>query len=205
MGEGKRRRSARPFDRKLLAGLIAGEERAWTRLVDEMHPKLIGHAISRFRYYGLTWGREEAEEIVQDVWQSSVRAIVGHERATLHRSYFYACVAKRVGRVIGREARRPSVSIYQRCGEDGTLIDVIPVPCDFVDAVDELEQWEDAMASLGETERYVIHRVYFQGATVAEVAAELDITEHQARYIKEQAIEKLRAFFERVGREVPAE
>jgi len=205
VGEDKRRRSARPFDRELLAGLIAGEERAWKRLVDEMHSKLIGHAISWFRYYGLIWGREEAQDIVQDVWQSSVRAIVGHERDTLHRSYFYACVARRAKRVIGRETHRPSVSLDQPCGEEGTLIDVIPVPSDFVDAVDELALWEGALASLDETELYVIHRVYFEGATATEVAAELGMTVHQVRYIKEQAIEKLRHFFERVGREVPAE
>lgn len=206
MGKDKHRHSARPLDRELLAGLIAGEDWAWKRLVDEMHPKLIGHATSWFRCYGLNWGREEAEEIVQDVWASAVRAIVGRERDTLHRSYFYMCVARRAKRVIGRETRRPTVSLDQPCGEDGALMDFIPVPCQFVDAVDELDQWEEAIARLDEEERDVIERIYsIQGATVAGVAGELGMTVHQVRYIKDQATQKLIASFERLGREVPAD
>jgi RNA polymerase sigma factor (sigma-70 family) len=195
MGKDLRKFSARPIKGAWLAGLIAGQEWAWKQLVDELHPKLVRYA----RRKGCSI--EEAEEAVQESWTSAIQAIRGRPRDVLYRAYFYTCLVKRLGK---RRGRQPTVSLNQPCGEEGTLLDMIGVPCKFVDAVDEQDLWEKAWASLTETERYVLYRIYYDGATHRMVAAELKLTVDQVRYIKHKAIKKLRDFIvNRLGEEIP--
>lgn len=199
MPRNKPKYSPRPFDQDLLNGLLRGYAGAWQRIVDELHPKLLRYAIRLLQeWYGMTRGQAEAEaeDIVQDAWLAACRAIIHRPRNVLHSAYFFWCVRNAVIRFMRRRGKLPTTSLDQPLGDEGSLIDLLGGPCKFLDAVDNTDLWNGAWACLDENERYVLHRVYFEGATVREVAEELGITENQARYIKEKGLEKLKRFFE---------
>ena len=138
-------------DAELLAGLRAGDERAFAELVDRHSAALLRHART------FVHGAASAEDVVQETWLAVVTGVERFEGRALLRTWLYGIVANRARSRAMRERR--SVPFSALAAVDADDCDA---PCQerFLSAQHERrpggwaaapEAWPDAQAESAET------------------------------------------------------
>jgi RNA polymerase sigma-70 factor (ECF subfamily) len=199
--------SDRSEDVVLLAALRAGDERAFTRLVELHHAALVRVA----RQYVPT--REIAEEVAQDAWLGFLRGLDTFEARSSLRTYLVRIVMN-LARTRGvREARSAPFSSLARDDEQGPSVD----PVRFVQApaagaghwVSPIRPWSgsaeqialsdeavqtvyDAIARLPDVQRSVVTLRDVEGFGAAEVCDVLGLSEGNQRVLLHRGRTKLR-------------
>jgi len=177
------------IDAKWLRALECGDQAAWERLVQQWTPALM-------RFARMCLGNEkDAEDVVQQVWFSSYKAIIGTKRSELCRGYFYRAVRLAAGRLGAKLKKMATTSLDRRLVGDtdsaplkDTIADERTPHC----SPEYRELVERAMGVLNQRERAVIVCRVFKGITLQKTADNLNLTIDKVRYAEDEAIKKMR-------------
>jgi RNA polymerase sigma-70 factor (ECF subfamily) len=191
----------------LLAALRAGDERAFTRLVDLHHAALVRVA----RQCVPT--QEVAEDVAQEAWLGLLRGLDRFEGRSSLRTYLFRIVMN-LARTRGvREARSAPFSSLARDDEDGPSVDPerfvqAPAPgaghwaspirpwsgsAEQIVLSDEaLRRVHEAIATLPETQRRVVTLRDVEGFAADEVCDLLGLSESNQRVLLHRGRTKLR-------------
>lgn len=162
------KRYMRPADRgpeemELVARLRAGDESAFTSLVDAYHAPMIRFAL------GFVRDHATAEEVVQEAWLGVLRGLASFEGRSSLRSWIFAIVANRAKTRAVREARSTPFSALAAQEASGTEPTVDPGR--FLPSASQWPgHWAQPPESWGENpEAHLL-----QAETMAQVARILD-------------------------------
>jgi RNA polymerase sigma factor (sigma-70 family) len=176
-----------PDDQQLLAEFAgANSEAAFAGLVAR-HINLVYSTALRF-----THNPHAAEEISQAVFVILARKAPGLRRGTVLSGWLYQTARLTSANFVKQEIRR------QRREQEAYMQSTLDAP--------DSPAWEEiaplldeAMGSLGETDRNTIVLRFFEKKTAREVADALKLTEGGAHKRVHRALEKLRRFFTKRG------
>jgi RNA polymerase sigma-70 factor (ECF subfamily) len=93
--------------------MLAGDEAAFTGLVDAMHGRLL-----RF-VRALVGSAEDAEDVVQDTWLATLANLRQWQGRAALRTWIYAIAVKRARKVAARRGRMLDFSALAVAGEEG--------------------------------------------------------------------------------------
>jgi RNA polymerase sigma-70 factor (ECF subfamily) len=171
----------------LLPGLAAGDERAFAELYDRYAGRLYRAA------WGLLGRREDAEDVVQDVFLATVRAhhsLAGVRDLT---SYLFTALHRAAGRCAQRRSRAPEPS--------ATAADEAAAPAG--PTKEDHPQWyrlQRAIQALPSEQREVLALRIDGELTFAQIAAVLGVSLGTAASRYRYAIQKLRSIVVSGGR-----
>jgi RNA polymerase sigma-70 factor (ECF subfamily) len=177
----------------LLAGLAAGDERAFERLVREQGPRLLAVARRFLR------NEEDARDAVQDAFLSAFRALAKFERTSkvstwLHRIAVNCCLMRL--RTRRRKPEQPIEDFLPRFAEDGHQVH--PSFSWKGSAETLLEEGEtrrivrEAIDRLPESYRTVLLLRDIEELTTEETASLLDVSENAVKVRLHRARQALR-------------
>jgi len=152
----------RALDAYLVAAARAGDRRAERDLVARFQPRLMGHA------WRLTSDAQMAQDAVQEAWLRISRAMPRLRDEAAFPAFAFQIVTRCCAQAIGR-ARRDRV-----IGE-AAAAEPEPAPLTDADRDADLAKVRAAMASLPGDQRAAIALYHFEGLSVAETAAALDV------------------------------
>lgn len=184
----------------LVERLRAGDQEAFSELVERLHPAMVRLAMTRVR------SRAVAEEVAQDAWVGLLRGIDNFEGRSSLRSWLFRIV---INRAISSGVReRTQLPVHDaelehrdgRFSQDGwwvtppthwadELVDRIVAP-------ELVELVHAVIAELPEGQRQVVTLRDVEGLSGAEVCAILDITEGNQRVLLHRARTRIRAALE---------
>lgn len=173
-----------PGSDPVLAGLAAGDERAYEALYDRFGGRLYRAAL------GILGGSQDAEDTVQDVFLSLFRSRRRLVEVKDLEAYLFSALrrsALRLAATREREAARATMHSSLQSGLDGAAH---PRPEDAVDPRQELI--EKALRSLPREQREVIALKTAGGLTFARIGEVLGVSLHTAASRYRYALEKLR-------------
>jgi RNA polymerase sigma-70 factor (ECF subfamily) len=201
-------RSATPEELRLLARLRAGDERAFSELVDLCHPTMLAVAQVHVRT------RASAEEVVQDAWLGVIRGLDGFEGRSSLKTWILKIVANTAKTRGVREARsvpfaslddgEPAVDPRRFRGPE----DPYPggwklFPANWHLLPDEALHQREALAvivaainALPPAQRAVIRMRDVEGASSEEVCDALDVSDGNQRVMLHRARSRVRAALE---------
>ena len=166
-----------PDDRALREAALAGDAGAWHLLFDSAHGRV--RAYCRWRAAGLS---DLADDCEQETWLVAVRRLRSFDPA---RGPFAAWVIGVAAKVIrGQLRRRKARPLPADC----------PTPCDR-EGRERAEAVAAALAKLSERHEGVLRRKYLDGQSVAEIAAELRLTQKAVESLLTRAREAFRAAY----------
>lgn len=174
----------------LLLGLAAGDERAFAALYDRYARRLYRAAL------GLLGRREDAEDVVQDVFLATVRAHESLREVRDLTTYLFAALRRAAGRCAQRQARAPKAS--ETTAEDA----VAPVER----AAEDHPQWhrlQQAIRALPNEQREVLTLKIDGELTFAQIAEVLGVSSGTAASRYRYALKKLRTSL--AGRKISLE
>ena len=188
-------------ERQLVSRLRAGDEAAFTELVERLHPAMVRLALTRVR------GRAVAEEVAQDAWLGLLRGIGTFEGRSSLRSWLFRIVINRAISAGVRERVHLPVQDEEleyrdgRFSQDGWWI---TPPVHWADQVlDRLTapalvaRVRQEIAELPPGQKAVVTLRDIDGLSSSEVCAILDITEGNQRVLLHRARTRIRAALER--------
>lgn len=209
---------ATPDDRRIVAALLAGDERAFAELVDRYHAPLLRLAMAYVRT------PSAAEEVVQDTWVGVLRGLPTFEGRSSLKTWIFRILVNQAKTRGVRESR--SVPFSSLRGDAGAAVDsgrFVPAddpayaghwavpPRSFEDvpearllSVETREHVLAAIAELPAAQRNVITLRDVEGWSSAEVRAALDLSESNQRVLLHRARSKVRARLERYFDEAAA-
>jgi RNA polymerase sigma-70 factor, ECF subfamily len=164
----------------LLLGLAAGDERAFAALYDCFAPRMYRAALR------ILDCREDAEDVVQDVFLAAVRS---HERLGDVRdltAYLFAALHRAAGRFAVRRVRAPQAS---PTAADAALAPVEGGASDNA----EWHRLQQAMRSLPDEQREVVTLKIDGELTFAQIAQVVGVSISTAASRYHYALEKLKA------------
>jgi RNA polymerase sigma-70 factor (ECF subfamily) len=184
----------------LVERLRAGDEAAFSELVERLHPAMVRLALTRVR------SRAVAEEVAQDAWLGLLRGIDRFEGRSSLRSWLFRIVVNRAISTGVREQTHLPVHDAELEHRDGRFSQdgwwVTP-PAHWADeALDRIsapalvEQVHAAIAELPPGQRAVVTLRDVEGLSSAEVCTVLDITEGNQRVLLHRARTRIRAALE---------
>lgn len=184
----------------LLARLRAGDEAAFSELVERFHPAMVRLALTRVR------SRAVAEEVAQDAWLGLLRGLDKFEGRSSLRSWLFRIVINRAISAGVRERTHLPVQDEELEHRDGRFSQdgwwVAP-PVHWADEVlDRItapalaERVRDEIARLPPSQRAVVTLRDIDGLSSNEVCAILDITEGNQRVLLHRARTRIRAALE---------
>src|SRR5262245_6900408 len=177
---------AEPIGDPLITGLSQGREDAFAALYDQFAPAL-------FRTARLLLGSpEEAEDAVQDVFVSLVRAGRGLAEVKDLRAYLFAALRHAAARRVSYRMRQRAVPI------DGVQEPAAVSECPGCERAVRLER---AIRALPPEQRELLALKIDGGLTFAEVAAVLGISPNTAASRYRYALDKLRASLQELPHE----
>jgi RNA polymerase sigma-70 factor (ECF subfamily) len=190
-------------DAELLERLRAGEEAAFTALVDEYGPSLLRVA----QLY--VPSRAVAEEVVADTWLAVLTGIERFEGRSSLKTWLFTILSNKAKTRGVRESRTRPFSAFD--GDEGdTAVDadrfardghwVAPpraVPEERLLAGETRRVVEDAIAALPENQRAVITLRDVEGLSAEEACNVLGVSETNQRVLLHRARAKVRAALER--------
>jgi RNA polymerase sigma-70 factor, ECF subfamily len=168
-------------DNPLLAGLTAGDERAFADLYDQYGTRLYRTA------YSLLGRREDAEDAVQEILISLVRSrktLAGVNDLT---AYLFSALRHAAARCAERRKREPTTS--NNVEDISAITAHEPTGQDIADKSEKLEK---ALRKLPEEQREVVLLKIDGQLTFAQIAAVLKISINTAASRYRYALEKLR-------------
>jgi RNA polymerase sigma-70 factor (ECF subfamily) len=186
-----------PDDSLLVERLRAGDEDAFSELVERFHPAMVRLAMTRVR------SRAVAEEVAQDAWLGLLRGIDAFEGRSSLRSWLFRIV---INRAISSGVReRTHLPVHDeelehrdgRFSQDGWWV-TPPVHwadevLDRITAPALVKRVHEVIATLPEGQRQVVTLRDVEGLTSAEVCTVLDITEGNQRVLLHRARTRIRA------------
>jgi RNA polymerase sigma-70 factor, ECF subfamily len=191
-------------DRRTVAALLAGDERAFRDLVERHHGSLLRLAGSYVRT------RSAAEEVVQDTWLGVVRGLPSFEGRSSLRTWIYRILVNQA-RTRGVRERR-SVPFSSLAGDDGPAVDPDrflpdggwaspPLPLDGLPDAVLLSAEARALVlmaidELPPRQRDVITLRDVEGWSAAEVREALELSDANERVLLHRARAKVRARLE---------
>lgn len=184
----------------LVERLRAGDQEAFSELVERLHPAMVRLAMTRVR------SRAVAEEVAQDAWVGLLRGIDNFEGRSSLRSWLFRIVINRAISSGVRERTQLPVHDAELEHRDGRFSQdgwwVTP-PTHWADEVvdrivapDLVELVHAVIAELPEGQRQVVTLRDVEGLSGAEVCAILDITEGNQRVLLHRARTRIRAALE---------
>jgi len=212
---GYRRATATPShpdeDRELLARLRAGDEDAFTALVEKYGPSLLRVAM----FY--VPSRSVAEEVVADTWLAVLTGLERFEARSALKTWLFRVLTNKAKTRGRREARSLPFSSFVGDGDEAeTAVDVdrfardghwsTPprgVPEERLLAHEARERVEAAIAGLPPNQRAVITLRDVEGLSAEEACNVLGLSETNQRVLLHRARAKVRAAFERYLEEGP--
>jgi RNA polymerase sigma-70 factor (ECF subfamily) len=194
-------------DAGLLAALRAGDEHAFSQLVDDLGPRMLKLA----RAY--VDGAAVAEEAVQEAWIVVLRSLGRFEGRSALSTWIFGIVVNVARRRGAQEARsRPFSSMgaddQPAIGAERFLppdhdrwpghwaIAPVPWPDRALETAEAEQVMRHAIAALPETQRAVITLRDMVGCTPAETCDALDISDANQRVLLHRARTKVRAALE---------
>lgn len=192
--------SVRSEESVLVERLRAGDEAAFSELVERLHPAMVRLALTRVR------SRAVAEEVAQDAWLGLLRGIDTFEERSSLRSWLFRIVINRAISTGVRERTHLPVDEAQleyrdgRFSQDGWWI---TPPTHWADEVldriiapDLAERVHQVIAELPRGQQAVVTLRDVEGLSSAEVCTILDITEGNQRVLLHRARSRIRATLE---------
>lgn len=184
----------------LVERLRAGDEQAFSELVERLHPAMVRLAMTRVRT------RAVAEEVAQDAWLGLLRGIDTFEGRSSLRSWLFRIVINRAISSGIRERTHLPVHDHELEHRDGRFSQdgwwVTP-PLHWADEVLDritaptlVERVHEVIAELPEAQRQVVTLRDVEGLTSAEVCRILDITESNQRVLLHRGRTRIRAALE---------
>lgn len=201
-----------PREEKVFCDRIRARDRAaWDERVLEWHDGFLKTAKLSL---GFTRKRTRtAEELVQEVWLygwAHAPDFLGETKHTLKAWLNSVLFSKLSGEF--RKKNPPESSLDEPCPDgSGTPKDLLPDTAP--DPTQEVQEQETsvllrkavAASTLTEEGRTVLKHLYFEGSTLVETAAAMNLTIHQVRHREETALKKLaRALGRALGEGPPA-
>jgi RNA polymerase sigma-70 factor (ECF subfamily) len=196
-------------DAELVAALRAGDEAAFTALVDELTPALMRVALMHVP------SRAVAEEVVGDTWLGVIKGIDRFEGRSALRTWIFQILLN-IARTRGKREKRtlPFASLRRRAeeGTDEPAVDPDrfqasgawarpPQEWEGVDAQIESDETRrvllDAIAALPPRQRDVIALRDIQGYSAEEARNALGVEETNQRVLLHRARSKVRAALEK--------
>jgi len=159
-----------------LARAQRGEPEAFEWLVDAYSARLYGFL------YRLTGHRDDAEELVQEVFVRVVRHIEGYDHDGRFEAWIFRIATNLVRDRIRRIGRRPEIGQLPDAGEeggDGIADDRrtsagIPRPEAGVELADDVERMQWALDQLPAAEREVIMLRHYSQLSFADIAQSME-------------------------------
>ena len=187
-------------ERLMVARLRAGDEHAFSELVERFHPAMIRLAMTRVR------SRAVAEEVAQDAWLGLLRGIDAFEGRSSLRGWLFRIVINRAISAGVRERVHLPVQDEELEYRDGRFSQdgwwVTP-PIHWADEVlDRMiapslaARVREVIEQLPSSQRAVVTLRDVDGLSSAEVCAVLDITEGNQRVLLHRARTRIRAILE---------
>jgi RNA polymerase sigma-70 factor, ECF subfamily len=184
----------------LVSRLRAGDEAAFSELVERFHPAMVRLALTRVRT------RAVAEEVAQDAWLGLLRGIDRFEGRSSLRSWLFRIVINRAISAGVRERVHLPVQDDEleyrggRFSQDGWWV-APPVHwadevLDRITAPALAARVREVISELPSGQRAVVTLRDIDGLTAAEVCAILDITEGNQRVLLHRARTRVRAALE---------
>jgi RNA polymerase sigma-70 factor, ECF subfamily len=192
--------STPPEESLLVERLRAGDETAFSELVERLHPAMVRLALTRVR------SRAVAEEVAQDAWLGLLRGIDTFEGRSSLRSWLFRIVVNRAISTGVKERTHLPVHDEELEHRDGRFSQdgwwVTP-PTHWADeALDRITapalvtRVHEAIAELPQGQQAVVTLRDVEGLSSAEVCAILDITEGNQRVLLHRARTRIRAALE---------
>jgi RNA polymerase sigma-70 factor, ECF subfamily len=195
--------TASPDDRRAVAAILAGDERAFEELVDRYNPSLL--RVAR----GYVSNRTAAEEAVQDTWIGVLRGLPSFEGRSSLRTWIFRIL---VNQAITRGVRESRSVPFSSLGDDEAAVDperFLPggawatpprpleaVPEEVLLSAEARSRVLEAIAALPAQQRQVITLRDVEGWSSAEVREALDLSEGNQRVLLHRARSKVRARLE---------
>ena len=197
-----------PDDAELVAALRAGDEAAFTALVDELTPALLRVALMHVP------SRAVAEEVVGDTWVGVIKGIDRFEGRSALRTWIFQILLNNARTRGKREKRTLPFASFRRRAEEGTDEPAADPgrfagdgawarpPQEWEGAQAQLESDEtrrvllDAIRDLPPRQRDVIALRDLQGYSAVEARNALDLSETNQRVLLHRARSKVRAALE---------
>jgi RNA polymerase sigma-70 factor (ECF subfamily) len=196
--------AASPEDRRTVAAILAGDERAFEELVDRYNPSLL--RVAR----GYVGTRSAAEEAVADTWLGVLRGLPAFEGRSTLRTWIFRIL---VNQAISRGVRESRSVPFSSLGDDEAAVDperFLPggawasppqpldgIPEDVLLAAEARARVLEAIAELPLQQRQVITLRDVEGWSSAEVREALDLSEGNQRVLLHRARSKVRARLEK--------
>jgi RNA polymerase sigma-70 factor (ECF subfamily) len=202
---------SRDPDSALLAGLRAGDERAFAELVRRHGAALLRHART------FVQGDAAAEDVVQETWLAVVTGVERFAGRALLRTWLYAIVANRARTRALRERRSVPFSSLagDAGGDDLRAVDrehhlapaqagwpgrwataPQPWPAEQVEAAETLTRVAEAIDALPPAQREVVRLRDVEGWDAAEVCAALALSAGNQRVLLHRGRSRVRAQLE---------
>jgi RNA polymerase sigma-70 factor (ECF subfamily) len=195
--------AASPDDRRTVAAILAGDERAFEELVDRYNASLLRVA------QGYVSNRTAAEEAVQDTWIGVLRGLPSFEGRSSLRTWIFRIL---VNQAITRGVRESRSVPFSSLGDEEAAVDperFLPggawasppqpldgIPEDVLLGAEARARVLEAIGELPPVQRQVITLRDVEGWSSAEVREALDLSEANQRVLLHRARSKVRARLE---------
>jgi len=204
---------AAPDDARLYHALVAGDEQAFSALVERYHAPLLRLAMTYVRDRGV------AEEVVQETWLGVLRGLERFERRSLLKTWIFRILTNTAKTRALRERRSVPFSSLTSGTDDGPSVEperflaathpVWPghwaspprswddIPERHLESKEVREVIEAAIAALPPVQGQVISLRDVEGWSSEEVCELLELSEANQRVLLHRARSKVRAALER--------
>jgi RNA polymerase sigma-70 factor, ECF subfamily len=167
----------------LIAGLVAGDERAYCELYDRFSARLLRTAI------GVVRSRQDAEDAVQEVFLGVLKSRRRLQDVQDLTAYLFAALRRAAGRIAAQRARGPTLS--------ASAIDIAPAVATPRDRSSPYgERLERALLALPAEQREVIVLKVDGELTFAQIAEVIGVSMNTAASRYRYALERLRKALE---------
>jgi len=203
--------SRRGIEDSLLPRLRAGDEEAFARVVDELHPRLLALATT------FTSSSSLAEDIAQETWLAVIRGLPRFEERSALRTWIFGILVRRARSLAAREARRARIDLTMASVDGSTeewspgrgrvgLWEDRPVPWGLgdpsalVQSREALSVVESALAELPEMQRRVVLLRDVEDLDAVNVCNILEISETNQRVLLHRGRARIRRALDRYVR-----
>src|SRR3954464_6547359 len=161
-------------DHRLVAGVRAGDDRAFEELYQRYHRRIAAYI------YGMVNDYPRAEDITQDVFMSALRRMRETDRSIAFKPWIYE-IAKNACIDQFRRSRRAEEVSYDAdeglgSADYGRLVTKDPAPDAAFETKQQLDHLQGAFGGLSETHHQILVMRELEGLSYREIGDRLDMT-----------------------------